>query len=178
MRLALEGRIVMMETEIITDAIIENKEWLYKQAFAITKNKEEAEDAVSNAIVKAYVSKGKLLKKESVNSWLYKIVHNESYSIIRKRKDMLNIEDYENSLSSKDNIEKSMEERSIWDIVLDLPEKYREVIYLFYAREFDMKTIHRITGLSMGTIKSRLSRAREMLRLELLEGGNDDGVDR
>ena len=65
----MEGRIVMMETEIITDAIIENKEWLYKQAFAITKNKEEAEDAVSNAIVKAYVSKGKLLKKESINSW-------------------------------------------------------------------------------------------------------------
>ena len=91
---------------------------------------------------------------------------------------MLNIEDYENSLFSKDNIEKSMEERSIWGIVLDLPEKYREVIYLFYAREFDMKTIHRITGLSMGTIKSRLSRAREMLRLELREGGNDDGVDR
>jgi RNA polymerase sigma-70 factor (ECF subfamily) len=178
MRLALEGRIVMMETEIITDAIIENKEWLYKQAFAITKNKEEAEDAVSNAIVKAYVSEGKLSKKESINSWLYKIVHNESYNIIRKRKDLLNIEDYENSLFSKDNIEKSMEERSIWDIVLDLPEKYREVIYLFYAREFDMKTIHRITGLSMGTIKSRLSRAREMLRLELWEGGNDDGVDR
>ena len=68
-----------------------------------------------------------------------------------------------------------MEEQSIWKTVSELPEKYREIVYLFYARELDIKTIHKVTGLPVGTVKSRLNRGREMLRSELTEGGSEDG---
>ena len=88
---------------------------------------------------------------------------------------MLCITDYENSLCAKDDIEKSVEEQSIWKTVSELPEKYREIVYLFYARELDIKTIHKVTGLPVGTVKSRLNRGREMLRSELTEGGSEDG---
>lgn len=165
----------MIGMEMLTEAILKNKEWLYKHALVITHNIDEAEEAVGNAIVKAYVNRNKIQKKESIDSWLYKIVHNESYSLMRKRKDMLCITDYENSLCAKDDIEKSVEEQSIWKTVSELPEKYREIVYLFYARELDIKTIHKVTGLPVGTVKSRLNRGREMLRSELTEGGSEDG---
>ena len=50
----------MIGMEMLTEAILKNKEWLYKHALVITHNIDEAEEAVGNSIVKAYVNRNKI----------------------------------------------------------------------------------------------------------------------
>lgn len=65
------------------------------------------------------------------------------------------------------------EDQELAAAVMELPVKYREVIYLYYFQELAIKDISDITGLSQGTIKTRMRRAKSILkkRLEGLEDG-------
>lgn len=171
LRAGFGGQIKMIETEVITEAILENKRWLYNLAYSITRDPEDAKDAVGNAIVKAYVNKDSIKKKDSINAWLYRIVNNEAYNILRKKKHALSLDEVDEDVCAEDEIENYIGEMNIWDIVLQMPEKYRAIICLFYGRDMDIKTIHKITGIPIGTVKSRLNRAREFLRDRLEEGG-------
>lgn len=61
------------------------------------------------------------------------------------------------------------ERREILRAVLNLPEKYREVIHLFYYEELSVKEISQITGGGASTVTSRLTRGRELLKRSLKE---------
>lgn len=60
-------------------------------------------------------------------------------------------------------------EGSVWETVGQLPESYRDVIHLFYYEQYSVREIGEILELTEGAVKTRLSRARDMLR-EQLEG--------
>ena len=62
----------------------------------------------------------------------------------------------------------------LMDAVLLLPERYRIAIHLFYYEDYSVREIARILNTGEGTVKSRLSRARRLLRTQLTEGWNDD----
>ena len=61
------------------------------------------------------------------------------------------------------------EKRCLLEAVLSLPEKYRDVIHLFYYEELSVKEISRITGRGESTVTSQLTRGRELLRKSLKE---------
>jgi len=61
----------------------------------------------------------------------------------------------------------------IYSIVLKLPKKYRETIHLFYYEDLSINKISEILNEKEGTIKSRLSRARDMLK-NMMKGGKWD----
>ena len=62
------------------------------------------------------------------------------------------------------------ENRRLLQAVLALPEKYRDVIHLFYYEELSVKEIARATGRGESTVTSQLTRGRELLRKSLKEG--------
>lgn len=68
-----------------------------------------------------------------------------------------------------------MEDRTILDTVMTLPEKYREVIYLFYYAGYSVIELASILNSNENTIKSRLKRGREMLK-EILTDKIDEEV--
>jgi RNA polymerase sigma-70 factor (ECF subfamily) len=68
-----------------------------------------------------------------------------------------------------------MEDRTILDTVMTLPEKYREVIYLYYYAGYSVIELASILNGKENTIKSRLKRGREMLK-ELLTDENKEEV--
>lgn len=70
--------------EEFVDLIQNNKVSLYRFAKSVLKNDTEVEDAISEAIFKAYKNKDKLRDKESFKYWMMRIVANESYNLIRK----------------------------------------------------------------------------------------------
>ncbi|MCI8691992.1 MAG: sigma-70 family RNA polymerase sigma factor [Lachnospiraceae bacterium] len=73
-------------------------------------------------------------------------------------------------LSGPEELAVRQEERSrLLHAVLALPERYREVIHLFYYEELSVKEISRITGGGISTITSRLTRGRELLKKSLKE---------
>ena len=58
-----------------------------------------------------------------------------------------------------------------WDCIQNLQEEYRLVIVLFYYNELSLRDIAKVLNIPMGTVKSRLSRGRELLKRALEEGG-------
>jgi RNA polymerase sigma-70 factor (ECF subfamily) len=61
--------------------------------------------------------------------------------------------------------------------IAQLPARYREVVTLYYLEEFSLETIAKVTQEPLGTIKSRLHRARKRLQKILIEGGFFDGFE-
>ena len=64
----------------------------------------------------------------------------------------------------------------LWQAVSELPARFREIVVLRHVEEFSYREICDVTGLPMGTVKSRLSRARQELSHTLIDEGGAHGV--
>lgn len=148
--------------------LIEKKEAHYRMAFNYTKNKEDALDVIQDSIEKALKSKA---PTQNINSWFYKILINTAIDHLRKNKksSALDINDFEHLLESEDNytnfdLSSAMEK---------LPPSYKTIVVLRYFEDMKISTIADTLGENISTIKSRLYRALEFLRIELEENENE-----
>lgn len=147
--------------------ISEYKFNMFRLAKSILHNDTDAEDAVSEAILKAYAKLHTLRDMGSLKPWIMKILVNEAYGISNRRKKihyMDEVEFPEESITS--------DEKELWDIVSSLSEEFRVVIVLFYYEDLGIKEICKVLDLPTGTVKSRLSRARNKLKELLNEEGS------
>ena len=145
----------------------EHRRALFRVARSILRNDADAEDAVSEATVKAYANFGRLRQPESFKPWIMKILVNEAYAIAKKR---MYCEPLENVPEDGDWTVPSPEEAlALWTAVLRLPAEFRCVTVLFYYDDMSIKEISKVLKLPTGTVNSRLSRAREKLRGILTE---------
>ena len=146
--------------EELEELILDNQEYLYRLAFSYVKNDADAQDAVGETIVVAYERIYTLRKKESARAWLMKILINQCLSLIRKHKRELMI-----PISEEASIPFQYDE--LWLVVMELPVALRSIVVLYYYEQFTTKEISRILKIPEGTVKSRLSRAREQLYIFL-----------
>ncbi len=152
-----------MRREFFCENVNKYRTQLYAIAFTILKNETDTEDAVCNAILKAYEHLDELKEPEKFKAWLITITRNEALQIIRKRLSLPGNEKVEALLgASYDNHDE------LWDVVQNLKEEYRIVIVLYYYGELSIKEIEEVLNIPIGTVKSRMNRGREMLK-ELLE---------
>ena len=143
----------------------ENENRLYRAALAILGDGHEAEDAVQDAFVN-YLEKAPD-QLENPAAWLMRVLVNGCKSRLRRpQRRELPLSD---SLPAPEP-----EERPVLEAVLALPPMDRAVIHLFYYEGYSTGEIARITGQLPGTVRSRLSRAREKLRHMLSEDGFSD----
>lgn len=143
----------------LADEIMQNKTAMYRVAYSITNNDADAQDAVGDAIVKAFEHLYQIKKKKSVKAWLMQIVVNSAKNIVKKQSRLKLVE------SEMEIIENSevFEMDTMWPVIMELPEKSREVVVLYYYEQFTTKEISKMLAISEGTVKSRLSRSREKL---------------
>lgn len=66
------------------------------------------------------------------------------------------------------------DDRGLFETVMHLPKKYRIVVHLYYYEEYTVEEISGILNTPAGTVKSQLSRARALLKKELMEEWDDD----
>ncbi len=156
-----------MDKETFSNSVREYSQKLYIIAWAILKNEKDSEDAVSNAILLAYEHLDQLKKPENFKAWISKITKNEALKIKKKRLTLLDNNTVEALLDSHHDKYDEFE-----DILHQLPEKYRLVIVLFYYDELSLKEISKVLSVPVGTVKSRLSRAKRMLRGILGKGAD------
>lgn len=151
--------------------LIDQKEWfcknikslengMYRLSYSILKNEADAQDAVQEAIYKSYKNLETLKDKRKFKQWIYKIVTNTSFEILKNTKNYLDIEE-ENIQAEKIDIETNL---TLWETVQNLSQPYRTVITLFYYEDMSIKEISKITGNSTDTIKKQLSRGREKIK--------------
>lgn len=140
--------------------IQENKVPLYRLSKSILKNEADVQDAISEAIIKAYSNRHKLKKVDSFKLWIMKILVNECYSIIKKHKKVELIEDF----TAYEGAYEDKIEDSLMVYVNQLQDEFKSVIILFYYDDISIKDISEILNISVGTVKSRLSRAKAKLK--------------
>ena len=151
--------------------IVNQKEWfckniknlengMYRLSYSILKNDADAQDAVQEAIYKAYKNIESLSDKKKFKPWIYKIVTNTSFEILKNKKYYVNMED--NIIETeKVDIDTNV---TLWNAVQELKQPYRTTITLFYYEDMSIKEISKITGTSMDAIKKQLSRGREKIK--------------
>lgn len=144
--------------------VLECEETLYKVSMSMLRNEKDCEDAVQTAILTAYEKLNTLKNEEYFKTWIVRILINACNKQLNSRKKIVDIKDYQN-ISETSNF--SPEELEVRLAVEKLPLKIRQVVVLYYTEGFSVKDIKDILKIPEGTVKSRLSKGRELLKLEL-----------
>ena len=166
---------------------------LYKVAYALLGSRQDAEEVVQDTFLRAYRALHAFRGESSLETWLYRIVLNlarNKYHWNRRRGDGLNVSltagDGSDSDSGSDNEQQDVPDRRMApDVVLEqneigtnivkalnsLPDKIRETMLLRHVNDMPYELIAQKLDCKVGTVKSRLSRGREMLRDHLAAAG-------
>lgn len=148
------------DKEAFCNLIRVNKIAIYRVAKSILNNEEDIEDAVSEAILKAYKNIQALKQEVFFKTWLIRIVINESNNLYKKRaKEIVVDKDHFKNIKVND----SYRDLSLYDAINSLEEELRITTILFYFEDMKYKDIAKVLNVKEGTIKSRLSRAKEKL---------------
>ena len=132
---------------------------LYKTAYAIVKNNDDAADAISETVLICWEKLQTLKKNQYFKTWITRILINECYKILKNNSNIVRFEDMVVEESTEDVHNLEFEE------ALDtLDDKYRVIVVLYYSQGFSTKEIARILKIPEGTVRTRLSRAREQLK--------------
>lgn len=141
---------------------------LYNSAYKILQNSEDVSDCLQETEIIAWENIGMLKSAGAFNSWIFRIMVNVAKAILKRRIDMDQLEE-----SDAYTEEKYYGESEIEQVFDRLPEKYKIPIVLHYYAGFNIKEIANQLKLPKNTVKTRLARGRERLKI-LLEGEQND----
>ncbi|MBQ6153042.1 MAG: sigma-70 family RNA polymerase sigma factor [Ruminococcus sp.] len=131
------------------------------------KNLSDSEDCTQETFLKLYTKSPEFNDESHLKAWLLRVALNECRHIIRDRRFHLPLEAAENlSFPSPED------KQDISLLLMDLPPKYREVIWLYYGLGYKSEEIASILGKNPNTVRTLLKRGREMLKRQL--GGESD----
>lgn len=154
-----------VETDIANYAV-EYKEKHYRLAYSYVKNVDDALDIVQEATYKA-ISAAKTLKNPSyLKTWFYRIVVNTSLDFLRKEGRVRPTEDELLEFLNTQVID-HYRDFDLEEALGKLPDDYRIIVILRYFEELKIKEIAEILNENINTVKTRLYRSLELLRVEL-----------
>jgi RNA polymerase sigma-70 factor (ECF subfamily) len=156
----------MPEFEQLVDA---HYEALYRFALSLSRNADTAADLVQQTFC-IWAQKGHQLKeRDKAKTWLFTTLHREFLSHARKSKRYSDEELTEEmagrvSATEDEGAERAMDGQRALELLGELDENFRAPLALFYLQQHSYKEIAEILDVPMGTVMSRISRAKEMLR--------------
>lgn len=144
---------------------------LYKLAYSWSHAADIADDLVQDTVIKAMRSASSLREMDKMNSWLFTIMSNCWRDYLRQQKPTDDID--ECVFTNDDTPELAQERQNITDIVQQavatLPQGQRQVLSLVDLEGCSYAEVAEIVDIPMGTVMSRLNRARKALSEQLLE---------
>lgn len=141
---------------------------LKRVALGYLGNDEDAADAIQDTILSAYEHIGDLQKDEYFKTWIVRILINHCTKIWRSNKKIVSMEEgFSDTSVETDAAKADMEFR---ELLFSLPEESRVIFQLYYGEQFTTREIAEILNMKENTVKSRLHRGKEKLRMELQEG--------
>jgi RNA polymerase sigma-70 factor (ECF subfamily) len=177
-----QGNILSFEKLVLK---YQNK--IYNLAYYLTKNKEDAEDLAQIALIRVYQKIHKFNFKSSFSTYLYRIVYNvfldeQKKAYAKQRAQEVSLEavlesqDYglkeEVGVSSTKSVEEEFEKQELREKVKEaitlLPPEFRIPLVMYHIQGFSYQEIASIMKTSIGTVMSRINRARQKLKKILL----------
>lgn len=150
---------------------------VYNLALRMLRNAEDAKDATQEAFFKAYRSLRTFKTGAKFSTWILAIAYNASCDRLAKRRHFSNSEIPERAdpgPGPAEQTEREDEAERLRRTIDALPDKYRAVITLYHLQGKQYDEIATILGVPMGTVKTHLFRAKELLRRRLNEEPEDD----
>ncbi len=163
---------------------------VYRMAMHLARNPEDASDLVQDTYLKAFKAEGRFeLREAGVKPWLFKILHNTFYTRVnRKNREPMLSDDlsYQPGGDGDPN-----EAGPAWDLqhldweqvddrlkkaIEDLPEHYREVLLLWAVEGLKYREVAEVLDVPLGTVMSRLYRARSILTESLSSLAAEHGI--
>jgi RNA polymerase sigma-70 factor (ECF subfamily) len=174
------------DTESFGFLVRKYQDRLYNGMVQILRNESEAEDVVQDAFVLAFSKLDSFQGKSAFFTWLYRIAYNVAITRLRRRKRGVSLDGDDSRVRldfpdsgplPNDSIEKREEAIQLYDALDRLSSEHRSILVLREMEELDYDAIAEILELPVGTVRSRLHRARIRLRelLEKVMNQNSDG---
>lgn len=167
------------DTAAFESLVAQYEKKVYNLAYRLTSNHDDASDIAQEAFIRVYTSLAGFKGDSSFATWLTRIVYNVCYDELRKRKrqrttsldEPATIEDEtierqvaDSADGPAEELERKETRAMVQQGIMSLDETYRAVIVLRDLQGYTYEEIARITGLELGTVKSRLNRARHQLK--------------
>jgi len=143
----------------------ENK--LFRYANNIIRDRDKAVDVVQETFIKAYINLNSFKTTKKFSSWIYRITHNESLNAIKKyHKEIPLPEDVD--FKSSDDTEEEFIQKETTEMVSkclhSIPVLFSEPLSLFFIEEKSYEEISDILQIPMGTVATRISRAKIIMK--------------
>lgn len=162
---------------------------LYNFAYYLTYNEEDSNDLVQETYLKAYRFIESYEKGTNAKAWLFKILKNAFINDYRKKSKQPTKVDFENvvlyhdseetsadaKLDTRQDVFNGMIGKEVAKAVMSLPVDFKAIILLCDVEGFTYEEIARIFDIPIGTVRSRLNRARNLLKEVLMEYANKMG---
>ncbi|MFT3878107.1 MAG: RNA polymerase sigma factor [Gemmatales bacterium] len=144
---------------------------LYRYAYRLTGNSNDAEDLTQETFCSAHAKRTQLREPERVKSWLFSILHNAF--LVRKRKHRQACFDtweaWLHDIETKPEASPLVESTQLQAALLEVPDDFRAVLILYYFEEFSYRDMAEQLKVPIGTVMSRLARAKQFLKAKLVQ---------
>jgi RNA polymerase sigma-70 factor (ECF subfamily) len=141
---------------------------LYRYAFRLTSSSTDAEDLTQEAFCKAQSKQEQLRDPQAAKSWLFSILRNAYLHRVRTDRKYLSLSDLGELPEPLPEPLPPIEPERLQQALNELPEVFRTPVILYYFEEFSYRDIAEQMELPVGTVMSRLARAKAHLRGRLL----------
>jgi RNA polymerase sigma-70 factor (ECF subfamily) len=134
-------------------------------AWSLSHNGSDADDLVQDTLIKAWTNRDKFEPGTNLRAWLFTILRNTYYTnVLRRRREVRDeTGEYASTLKSPPTQDWSVAMRSLQQALQELPTEHREALILVGAAGLSYEEAAEICGCALGTIKSRVNRARARL---------------
>lgn len=133
---------------------------LYRVAYTVLRNDADCQDAVQDALLKAWAKRDRLNDPQFFRTWLVRILVNACHDILRKRKRML-------PMDAVPEPAEDFPDPALAEALGGLPEKLRLPLMLRYSENMSYREIGRALHIPVTTVQSRLRQGKARLRKEL-----------
>lgn len=152
---------------------------LFRTAKALLRNTEEAEDVVQETYLQAWKSFHRFTPGTNCRAWMFAILFNVVRHHRRKWLDRFRFglpEGFEQTAAAPQSVPEELTDDDILAALHEIPGQHAEVVLLADVHEFSYKEIQDALGIPIGTVMSRLSRGRQMLRGKLTAAAAELGI--
>lgn len=152
-------------TDVLEEILESYGNMLFRYALMMLGTTQDAEDVVQDVLLKYWQKAAVFNDKDHEKAWLLTVTANRCRDLLRKR-----MRRGETSLENVAEIAEiaveSTVDSGILEALMQLPEKYKKVLYLYYVEEYQVNEIAGIIGKTASAVKMRLKKGRQLLREE------------
>ncbi len=181
-----------MESTAFRELALAEMDSVYRMAMHLARNPDDASDLVQETYLKAFKSEGRFeLRGHGVRPWLFKILHNNFYTKVKKKQREPTLGDEVIGEVAGGTLGEVDQPPPAWDLehldweqvddrlkhaIDELPDHYREVLLLWAVEGLKYREIADVLDVALGTVMSRLYRARGILTENLADLAEEHGL--